>query len=58
MFVFFAFSELRHTAILRCAKKAKGGKYMKDSIWVILLFLGTLFVIAYDFFAFVGMQGM
>jgi len=28
---------------------------MKDSILVVLLFLGTLFVIVYDLFAFVGM---
>jgi hypothetical protein len=31
---------------------------MKDGILEILLLFGALFVITYDFFAFVGMQGM
>jgi hypothetical protein len=55
MFPFFASSHLPRTAILRCAKRAKGVRHMKDSILVVLLFLGTLFVIVYDLFAFVGM---
>ena len=44
--------------MLRCVNKTKGALHMKDSTWVIILFLGMLFVIAYDLFAFVGMQGM
>jgi flagellar basal body-associated protein FliL len=48
------FIGLHHAAVLRCAKKTDEERDMKDSIWVILLLFGALFVIAYDLFAFVG----
>ena len=55
MFSFFAPPELHQTTSLRCVKKAKGVRHMKDSILVIFLLLGAIFVIVYDLFAFVGM---